>query len=224
ANIALIFASTSHAPSRSAASNAPAYAAAARVLSGSCSIAVERCVMDSRARRAGAIADSTASQTMSEGVKSGTWRRSPTSGARTRPGAAATNEPADGYKPPAMMRSKVDLPAPFSPMRPTRSPAGTVNETSVRTRRSPKANDTPSSQRWEASGAAWELREDMSVPGRRKTCRAPAAAAGRAHSVLHSVNVADSEDPERAIMPARAFAADGPTRRAWYPSGSHNRR
>src|SRR5699024_2125563 len=99
-----------------------------------------------------------------------------------------------------------------------------VNETSVRTRRSPKANDTPSSQRWEASGAAWELREDMSVPGRRKTCRAPAAAAGRAHSVLHSVNVADSEDPERAIMPARAFAADGSTRRAWYPSGSHNRR
>jgi hypothetical protein len=51
------------------------------------------------------------------------------------------------------MRRSVDLPEPFSPMRPARSPAATVRETSVRTLRAPKDREIPSARRWAAEDA-----------------------------------------------------------------------
>ena len=52
--------------------------------------------------------------------------------------ALTVTAPESGGSSPAMIRSSVDLPEPFSPMMPTRSSAETTKETSVSTRRSAK--------------------------------------------------------------------------------------
>ncbi len=49
-----------------------------------------------------------------------------------------------------MTRSSVVFPEPFSPISPVRSPAGTVSEASVSTRRGEKEGETPSTRTWAA--------------------------------------------------------------------------
>ncbi|OPZ51931.1 MAG: hypothetical protein BWY91_02527 [bacterium ADurb.BinA028] len=153
ASVVAIRASTSHTPRRSATANAWSYAAAADPASGAAGAAARASaarLSDLSALRTGATADSTASAMVSSGSKGGSWCRSPR--VALPPRVVAVTAPPVGASRPARQRNSVDLPEPFSPMRPTRSPAETVNVTSVSSGREvgepAYEKDSPSTRRW----------------------------------------------------------------------------
>ena len=127
--------STSHAPIRSAVSRAAAYAVAAPSSSGARARASAARSTTDAASRTVRTADSTAWATVSCGAKGGSWCSRPTRSESSGP--TARTSPVSGACRPAMMRSKVLLPEPFSPIRPVGSPAVTEKLMSVSTRWEP---------------------------------------------------------------------------------------
>ena len=127
------------------------------------------------------------------------WRSSATRACR-----AVCTRPSSGSSSPAAIRSRVVLPAPFGPTRPTRSPAPTTRSTPPKRRRPPKplpmdsrrsstggrlggrgrhsnlGADRPKSPPWTRSGC-WRRESGASIcssipgPSRRPTPRTPGA-------------------------------------------------
>src|SRR6185437_6359352 len=102
----------------------------------------------------------------------GTWKVRPMPSRACASGEArVTSVPSKRTRPPVGWRSperqlkKVDLPAPFGPMRPTISPASSVSSAPDRARKLPKARET-----WRASSSmdASRLAEDLAQLGRRQ--------------------------------------------------------
>jgi hypothetical protein len=87
------------------------------------------------------VASDASSRTLRGVAGSISWRRRPTRTPRphtTRPSSASSS--------PAAIRSRVVLPAPLRPIRPTRSPGATCRSTPRNSTRAPKLRETPSSR------------------------------------------------------------------------------
>ena len=157
-------------PTRRGPAPTPAPGRTPRRTAGSSSVAASRST-SATARRSGASVRASTSATDASSGNGGSWPSiTRSSGRSTVPATVARA----GSRP-ATARSRVDLPAPFSPTRPTRRPGGASRSIPVRTGRAPKATDRSRTTRGSRVDGA-----DMGGPSRGAgTRRAPPERSGR---------------------------------------------
>ena len=127
ASTVAIRASNSHRPEFSARANARSNSSATVVFSGSAAIRSLKVAMSDSMARSSATAASISICAGSENGRDVSWAMNPVTG-------GVINTPASGVSSPEITPSRVDLPAPFSPISPVTEPDGTAKLMSVSTR------------------------------------------------------------------------------------------